>query len=63
MTRRVTAIAALLLATSLVAEAQRSTIPSRVGFLGAESLSTNQHFLDAFRLGLQEHGYVEGQNI
>jgi putative ABC transport system substrate-binding protein len=63
MTRRVTAIAVLLLATPLVAEAQRSTIPSRVGFLGAESLSTNQHFLDAFRLGLQEHGYVEGQNI
>src|SRR5262249_34544263 len=29
----------------------------------AESPSTNRHFLDAFRTGLREHGYVEGQNI
>ena len=36
---------------------------SRIGFLGAETASTNRHFLDAFRLGMREHGYVEGQNI
>src|SRR6266566_3600129 len=35
----------------------------RVAFLGAESASTNRHFLDAFRQGMREHGYVEGQNI
>jgi putative ABC transport system substrate-binding protein len=35
----------------------------RIGFLGAESASTNQHFLEAFRQGLREHGYVDGQNI
>jgi putative ABC transport system substrate-binding protein len=47
----------------LAVEAQRSTPPTRVAFLGAESPSTNQHFLDAFRLGMQEQGYVDGRNI
>jgi hypothetical protein len=28
----------------------------RVAFLGAESASTNQHFFDAFRQGMREHG-------
>ena len=35
----------------------------RIAFLGAESASTNQHFFDAFRQGMIEHGYVDGQNI
>jgi putative ABC transport system substrate-binding protein len=35
----------------------------RVAFLGAESASTNQHFFDAFRQGMREHGYVDGQNV
>ena len=50
----------------LAAGAQRthSLITSpRVAFLGAESASTNQHFFDAFRQGMHEHGYVDGQNI
>jgi putative ABC transport system substrate-binding protein len=34
-----------------------------VAFVGAESLTTNRHFLDAFREGMTEHGYVNGQNI
>jgi putative ABC transport system substrate-binding protein len=63
LTRWAAAIAVLLFSAPLVAEAQRSTSPARVAFVGAESLSTNQHFLDAFRLGMQERGYVEGQNI
>jgi len=37
--------------------------PPRVAFLGAESASTNRHFFEAFRQGMREHGYVEGQNI
>ena len=45
------------------AEAQQSTTLTRIAFLGAESPSTNRHFLDAFRNGLREYGYVEGQNI
>src|SRR5215469_14171926 len=35
----------------------------RVAFLGAESASTNRHFFDAFRQGMREHGYVDGQNV
>ena len=50
------------LAGSLAAEAQPGKV-WRVGFLGAETASTNGHFLDAFRLGMREHGYVEGQNL
>jgi putative ABC transport system substrate-binding protein len=36
---------------------------ARIAFLGAESASTNQHFFDAFRQGMREHGYVDGQNV
>jgi putative tryptophan/tyrosine transport system substrate-binding protein len=35
----------------------------RIGFLGPGAYSTDRHFLDAFRLGLRDHGYVEGQNV
>src|SRR6516162_3994360 len=36
---------------------------ARIAFLGAESASTNRHFFDAFRQGMREHGYVDGQNV
>jgi putative tryptophan/tyrosine transport system substrate-binding protein len=39
------------------------TANPRVVFLGAESLATNHHFLDAFRQGMKEHGYIDGQNV
>ena len=48
------------LSVPLAIEAQESIARTRVAFLGAESGSTNRHFLDAFRQGLREHGYVEG---
>ena len=48
-------------AAPLAAQAQESIPRTRVAFLGAESPSTNQHFFDAFRQGLREHGYVDGQ--
>jgi putative ABC transport system substrate-binding protein len=51
-----------LLAVPLAAGAQGGKV-WRIGFLGAETASTNRHFLDAFRLGMSEHGYVEGQNL
>jgi putative tryptophan/tyrosine transport system substrate-binding protein len=50
----------------LTASSQQARQPLtliRVAFLGAESQSTNQHFFDAFRQGMREHGYVEGQNV
>ena len=40
-----------------------SITSTRIAFLGAEFASTNQHFSDAFRQGMREHGYVDGQNI
>jgi len=40
-------------------EAQEST-RSQVAFLGGESSSTNQHYLDCVSPGLADHGYVEG---
>ncbi len=52
-----------LLTAPLAAEAQQAGKVYRIGFLGAETSATNRHFLEAFRLGMREHGYVEGQNL
>jgi putative ABC transport system substrate-binding protein len=52
-----------LLAAPLGAEAQPATKAPRVGFVEAGSRSANQHFLDAFRQGLRDLRYVEGQTI
>jgi len=49
--------------TTLAQQAERSITRPRVAFLGAESRSTNQHFFDAFRQGMTEHGYIDGQNV
>jgi putative tryptophan/tyrosine transport system substrate-binding protein len=46
----------------LPARAQRPTLPV-VGLLGAESPDLNADLLGAFRQGLKETGYVEGQNL
>jgi putative ABC transport system substrate-binding protein len=43
--------------------AARAQQPAVVGFLGAESASTNEHVFDAFRQGMREIGYIDGQNI
>ena len=51
------------LAASLSAEAQRAGVLPRIGFVEAGSRSANQHFLDAFRQGLRDLRYVEGQTI
>ena len=57
------AVGAGLLAVPLAGEGQDSTSRPRVGFVGAESPSTNPHFLDAFRQGMQDNGYVDGRNV
>jgi len=44
-----------------VAHAQQA-IPV-VGVLGPQSPAASGHLLDAFRRGLAEAGYVEGQNV
>jgi putative tryptophan/tyrosine transport system substrate-binding protein len=46
----------------VAARAQQAKVPT-IAFLGAESASTNQHFFEAFREGMREHGYIDGKNI
>ena len=52
-----------LLAVPLAGETQQVGNIPRIGFMEAGSRSVNQHFADAFRQGLRELGYTEGQNI
>ena len=47
----------------LVVEAQRAAGPRSIGYLSSNSASRTQHLVAAFRQGLRELGYVEGQNI
>ena len=46
----------------LAARAQQPAIPV-IGFLGATSMATSAPFVAAFRQGLKDSGYLEGQNI
>jgi ABC transporter substrate binding protein len=47
----------------LGARAQQPAKVRTIGFLGAESAATNQHFFDVFREVMRDHGYVDGKNI
>jgi putative tryptophan/tyrosine transport system substrate-binding protein len=53
----------VVLAVAVIAEAQQPKKSSRIGFLGVNSPSTISARIDAFRQGLRELGYVEGENI
>jgi len=55
--------AAALVAMPGASRAQESAKPWRIGFLEAGAPAANQHFLDAFKRGLSEHGYAEGGNV
>jgi putative ABC transport system substrate-binding protein len=46
----------------VTAHAQQPAMPM-VGFLSPQAVGTTGAFLDAFRRGLAETGYVEGQNV
>src|SRR5215467_1149350 len=52
-----------LLAGPLAAEAQQTTKVSSIGYLSGPSLSANAARIEAFRQGLRELSYVEGENI
>jgi putative ABC transport system substrate-binding protein len=54
--------AASPLAWPLAAGAQQPAMPV-VGFLGTRAAGDDPHLLAAFRQGLNEAGYVEGQNV
>ena len=56
-------VAGGLLATPLAAEAQKTAM-ARVGFFRPAPPSPElDRILEAFKRGLREHGYVEGQNV
>ncbi len=55
------ALCSMLLAPCSSAQAQQPTQIPRIGFLSATSLSSTSVRVEAFRQGLRELGYVEGQ--
>jgi putative tryptophan/tyrosine transport system substrate-binding protein len=56
-------IAVILLAITVMAEAQQPKKIPRIGVLGASPLSTNRARIEELRQGLHQLGYVEGKNI
>jgi putative ABC transport system substrate-binding protein len=60
---RLVSLAVTGLALALATGARPAAPLWRIGFLGAESPATSRHILDAFRHGLHDLGYVEGQTI
>jgi len=63
VTRVITAVVLLLLATPFDAVSQGTRKIPRVGIVVATSPAAGRQNVDAFRRGLRELGYVEGQNI
>src|SRR6266550_1158565 len=55
-------VASGLLAVPLVARAQQPAMPV-IGFLGSASPAQWSPFVAAFRKGLNEAGYIDGQNV
>src|SRR5712691_3352760 len=61
----ITVLLVVVLVVPLAGEAQQAASLPRIGFLAPGSLSDPRvpRFLQVFRQGLRELGYVEGQNI
>jgi putative ABC transport system substrate-binding protein len=57
------AVGAMLFALSFPVEAQHAKKVSRVGFISPSSFATAGPNLEAFRQGLHDLGYIEGENI
>src|SRR6516225_8733285 len=51
-----------VVASAAVARAQQSAAPL-IGFLSSRSPGESTHVVDAFRQGLRETGFIEGQNL
>src|SRR2546426_12779115 len=56
-------LCALLLVLGVPAEAQQPKKIVRLGYLAAVSAAADAPRLEAFRQGLRELGYIEGQNL
>ncbi len=56
-------LCAMLLALSSPAQGQQPAKVPRIGYLSASSASGNLPRIEAFRQGLRDFGYIEGQNI
>jgi putative ABC transport system substrate-binding protein len=62
--RAVLAVVLVLLLSPLAASAQQAGKVYRIGFLGnSGSTPLGARFVEAFRLGLRERGWIEGQNL
>lgn len=51
------------IAVGVTAQAQQAKKVSRIGFLATATPATAADLVEAFKQGLREHGYVEGQNV
>ena len=58
-----TGTGAAILAAPLAAKAEQAVKTWRIGFLGPSSAAASAHLIAAFREGLRDRGYIEGQNL
>ncbi len=56
-------VSLVLLAVVVIAEAQQPKKVPRIGYLGATAPSNISARIEAFRQGLRDLGYIEGQNL
>jgi len=63
ITKLTTIMAVLILFAVLGAEAQQTTRSPRIAMLMLGSPETTGHLIEAFRQGLRDLGYIEGQNV
>jgi putative ABC transport system substrate-binding protein len=52
-----------LFVPALAADAQPAPKVYRIGYLSLQAADVDKHWVAAFRQGLRDHGYVEGENL